>query len=273
MEVCEESRVYWNAIVSYFLLSSDIHGSHIHARSNTFFVGAPYTIAIVQIPQRFQAANAISPLGAGIRLLPFTVAAPCGSFSASFFASKPDVPPLLLLLFAAALQIAGSASMSTLPVSLEVPSTQYGYQVLLGFGLGMSITTLLLLVPVNADRRDQCMYGLIHLFFSVLILVATAMGAITQFRALGGALGLAIVTSVMKSSLRSKLSAYLSSDSTNSILQSAAAIDLLPPALQDQTRSLFAREYNLQMRIVIGFTVAQFLTSLLIWKRSTLKSR
>ncbi len=125
--------------------------------SNTFFVGAPYTIAIVQIPQRFQAANGMSPLGAGLRLLPFTFSSSCGSFIASFLTSKAKVPPLLSLLVAAALQIAGSASLSTLPVDVNISSTQYGFQVLLGFGLGMSITTLFLLVPVNAERRDQCM--------------------------------------------------------------------------------------------------------------------
>ena len=86
-------------------------------------------------------------------------------------------------------------------------------------------------------------------------------------------MGLSIVTSVMKSSIRSKLSAYLSSDSINTILQSAAAINLLPSALQYQTRSLFAQQYNLQMRVVIGFTVAQFLTSLLIWKNTASKPK
>ena len=145
--------------MSHLILHSEVYSSKLSLHSNTFFVGAPYTIAIVQLPQRFQAVNAISPLGAGIRLLPFTFSAPCGSFSASFFASKPKIPPLLLLLLAAALQIAGSASLSTLPVGLAVSPAQYGYQVLLGYGLGMSITTLMLLVPVNAEKRDQCMHG------------------------------------------------------------------------------------------------------------------
>ncbi len=100
-----------------------------------------------------------------------------------------------------------------------------------------------------------------------LTVIATATGAITQFRALGGAVGLAIVTSVMKSSIQSDLVQYLSPDSASSILQSAAAISLLPSQLQYQTRALFAHQYNLQMKIVTGFTVAQFLVTLLIWKK------
>ena len=100
----------------------------------------------------------------------------------------------------------------------------------------------------------------------MLTFAATAMGSITQFRALGGAIGLSIVTNVMKSSISSNLLQHLSLEQVNAILQAASAIDLLPQPLQDQTRSLFAQQYNLQMKIVIGFTIAQFLGTLLIWR-------
>lgn len=111
---------------------------------------------VVQIPQRFQAVNAVSPFGAGIRLLPLTLSAPCGSFLASLLSSKNKVPSIILLLIAAALQILGTTLLSTLTSSVYITPAQYGYQVLLGFGLGMSIPVLLLLVERTVRREHQC---------------------------------------------------------------------------------------------------------------------
>lgn len=105
------------------------------------------------------------------------------------------------------------------------------------------------------------------------LIKATAIGAVTQFRSLGGAVGLSIVTSVMKSSIKSRLLSRLPASSVTSILESAAAIDLLPKPLENQIRSLFAHEYKMQTRIVIGFTGAQFFFTFLIWRREKDKAR
>jgi hypothetical protein len=41
--------------------------------------GGPFTVCVVQISQRFQAVNSLSPLAVSIRLLPFAIASPFGS--------------------------------------------------------------------------------------------------------------------------------------------------------------------------------------------------
>jgi hypothetical protein len=99
---------------------------------------------------------------------------------------------------------------------------------------------------------------------------ATSIGAITQWRSFGGAIGLAAVTSVMISSLNDSLSHELTPAQRYGVLQSAAAIDALPVSLQQLTRFQFAKSYDVQMRIVVGLAVAQFLVTLLMLMKKDL---
>lgn len=95
------------------------------------------------------------------------------------------------------------------------------------------------------------------------------MGALYQFRALGGAVGLAAVAGVTNAYIRSHLTKQVSEDTLNAILKNASSISTLPERLQNEVRSLFSVAYNTQMKIVIGFSAAQFLFTLLILKRKT----
>jgi hypothetical protein len=71
----------------------------------------------------------------------------------------------------------------------------------------------------------------------------------------------------MITSLTSNLSKQVSTSQLRTILQSAAAINELPASIQSSTRSEFGKTYNEQMRIVIGLAVAQFLVTMLLWKK------
>jgi len=159
----------------------------------------------------------------------------------------------MVLLFGATLQLIGASLLATLPISTTISEAQYGYQVLLGVGLGMSISGVFLDLPGNVEKRDQ----------------SIAVGSVTQCRSLGGAIGLAITTSILNSAIRSRLSMTLSPDVVDQILRSTNVIDTLPKALQQSTREVFASEYDTQMKVVIGFTVAEFLGTLLIWRKKS----
>ena len=91
------------------------------------------------------------------------------------------------------------------------------------------------------------------------------MGAVVQFRIMGGAIGLAIATSVLNSYVKSHLSAEISSQQLSSVLQSANAIGILNSTIQPTVRAAFGAGYNLQMKLMIGFAAAQIPVSLLMW--------
>lgn len=97
------------------------------------------------------------------------------------------------------------------------------------------------------------------------ISLAVAMGSVVQFRIMGGAVGLAIVTSVLNSYIKSHLSASVTPQQLGSILQSANAINMLDSTMQSTVRAIFGHGYNLQMKVMIGFAAAQIPASLLMW--------
>ena len=118
----------------------------------------PFTVAVIEIPQRFQAVNATSPLLAGVRLLPLSLSAPFGSVLSSVFIMKAKAPPAIIVLLGAILQTIGSAMLSTLPVHHEIISATYGFETVLGIGLGLNIAALMILPPYVVQKRDQGTY-------------------------------------------------------------------------------------------------------------------
>lgn len=96
---------------------------------------------------------------------------------------------------------------------------------------------------------------------------AVALGSVTQFRIMGGALGLAIVTAAYKGFVISRLDKFLALEQRQAILQSAEAIQSLTPAVQAEVKKIFAGGYNLQFRVLIAFAAAQIPSSLLMWQK------
>ncbi|KAL8724486.1 MAG: hypothetical protein Q9166_007920 [cf. Caloplaca sp. 2 TL-2023] len=218
---------------------------------NAFFLGAPFFVAIFQIPQRSQIVNGVAPLMAGVRLLPFSVASPIGSIISSMAAGKLKIPPIYLILPASLLQVLGFALLSTLPTSSETSKAQYGYEAIAGFGCGVNISLMMLLTPHSIEKRDQ----------------AVALGTIAQFRVMGGAIGLAIVTSVLNSYVGSGLLAMLTPEQVKILLQTTSAITSLPVDVQDGVQQVFAKGYNIQFKILACFAAAQIPSSLIMWKK------
>ena len=91
------------------------------------------------------------------------------------------------------------------------------------------------------------------------------MGAVVQFRIMGGAVGLAIVTTTLNSYMSSHLSVLIPMQQLQAVLRSVDAINKLSPTLQSHIRAALGYCYNLQMRVMIGFGAAQIPASLLFW--------
>ncbi|KAL9106453.1 MAG: hypothetical protein Q9227_008541 [Pyrenula ochraceoflavens] len=142
------------------------------------------------------------------------------------------------------------AVMSLIPE--RTGAGKYVSESVLSIGLGTNIGVLVQLTPQLIRGKDQ----------------AAAMGAITQFRALGGVVGFAIATNAFNGYVRSNLRSELSTSQLTQLLQSVTTfIESLPPGIQKQVRSVFASAYDLQMKIMIGFAVAQAVAVLLMWEK------
>jgi hypothetical protein len=96
----------------------------------------------------------------------------------------------------------------------------------------------------------------------------TALGTGLQLRMLGEALGVVVATTILNEHLQGLLGSFLSRAQVDAILESPRAIALLEGgALQGRVRRDFGEAYNLQMRAAGGFSAAQVLVALLVWKR------
>ena len=97
------------------------------------------------------------------------------------------------------------------------------------------------------------------------------MGAVTQFRLMGGAIGLAIVTTVLRGYVTANLSGFLSQDQITLILQSSSEIAKLDPDTQFKIKGIYANGYTLEMKILCGFAAGQVLTTLIMWQKKQLR--
>lgn len=112
-------------------------------------------MTMFQIPQQYQIVKGLSPLQAGVRFIPFTIAAPVGSVIAPTIGKIFKIPLVYLVLVASIIQVVGYALFTTLPTSTHIEAAQYGYQIISGFGCGINITLLSLMTPFAVEKRDQ----------------------------------------------------------------------------------------------------------------------
>jgi hypothetical protein len=107
------------------------------------------------MPQRYQLVNSATPIQAGLRLLSYSATLPFGIVLASALTGKFHIPFLYPLIFGASLQIVGFGLLSTLPTAKETWPGQYGYNVIAGLGIGISIGAFFAMGPVAVDKKDQ----------------------------------------------------------------------------------------------------------------------
>ncbi|KAF2825549.1 MFS general substrate transporter [Ophiobolus disseminans] len=217
-----------------------IHRASIGIILNTFLSGCVMTVCVVQIPQRFIVLYGMSPLAAGIRLLPFAMMTPVGSIWAALLLDRKLVTPNALLLVGGALQTIGVTLFATLTAGRETLPRQYGFQVLIGIGIGFVSTATFLLGPLKMEERD----------------LAVGTGTVAQFRLLGGAIALAVVTCASTPLLRNTLLEAIPPEQTRAILERLKIMPSLPESMQAHVRTSFQRGFEWQMTILIGFAAA-----------------
>jgi hypothetical protein len=121
---------------------------------NSFLSGSVLLICLVQIPQRFITVNGLSPKQAAVRFLAFGAFVPSGSTIGAALMNKLKIPAAVIIAVGASLQLIGAVFLSRIPTGSHLHQAQYGYQVLLGIGVGFVMVGLILLVPFAMEKRD-----------------------------------------------------------------------------------------------------------------------
>ena len=125
---------------------------------------------IVNLPQRLQSLYLTSPTAAGVSLLPLLLLTPLASGVAGYLA-KFKVPPAYIVTAGSGLQLLGVGLTSSLDNDPngwgDTRGKIYAFEVLMGMGFGLVLSSLLIMIPLVAEEKDQ----------NVMI------GAVTQVRA------------------------------------------------------------------------------------------
>ncbi|KAE8353172.1 major facilitator superfamily domain-containing protein [Aspergillus coremiiformis] len=216
-----------------------------------FVSGCPWNVVIVYLSQRFQVLGGSSPLGAGVRLIPYSALATLSTSIACIACLRGRIPFVYFILFGSLLHVVGMALFITLPQTNSFPSAGYGYEVLAGTGVGTTIGICILAVPYVVERRD----------------LATATGALNQCRFLGGAIGLAIASNIQYGNLKHDLADTLSPDQLRRLLEDASIVKTFPAQVQAVIQRVFAKSYTHQYQAMIAFAAVQIPASLLIFRR------
>ena len=122
----------------------------------TITTGFVYFSVIYSLPIHFQIVYQKSALAAGIALLPMLGSAAIGSMLGGVLSGGKRNNIFPVNMAAVALMALGSGLLSTVS-SLAVQTKVYGFQVLIGLGFGLSISSITMLAILESSSADHGM--------------------------------------------------------------------------------------------------------------------
>ncbi|KAL8798758.1 MAG: hypothetical protein Q9182_006419 [Xanthomendoza sp. 2 TL-2023] len=238
-----ESVLPWHLVSNRFWASMILHA---------LFTGIAYLTTVIDLPQKFQVVNGDSAFKAGYRLLALMMSFSLAAVVSSVLTEKKRVPPMYTLLVAASLQILGLALMTTLSTTQHsFPPAQYGYEIIMGFGFGLSISTLIMAISIVVNQQDG----------------AVTMGAIAQARTMGGSIGISICTNLLNNHVKDGLQGKLTKQQVSDLLASARTMAKLPREMQRVVQRIYSEGYRQQAISLTTFSAVALLVVFLMWER------
>jgi hypothetical protein len=193
------------------------------------------------------------------------------------FASAHRNKTSYTLIAASAFQLLGYGLMTTLGLTTDVPAKQYGFQIFLGLGFGMTMSSATQMMHLQAAPQWLGTYHPSPTLPSTTRkekanhppFIAVTQGALAQLRSLGGSIGLAVATILFNSQTRSSpaLAAALSPTQLTSLYKSPIVIETFSPQQQALVAHVFARAFTQQMKVATYLAAVGFVVSLATWER------
>jgi MFS family permease len=110
----------------------------------------PFYVVFVQLPQRFQNVNFTTAERAGILLLPTTLMTAVGAMVGGLASNK--IHAEYVLIAASALVCVGTGLLGSLPTSSAIWPGTYGYEIIMGLGLGASSPPYYMLLASSVNK-------------------------------------------------------------------------------------------------------------------------
>ena len=173
-----------------------------------------------------------------------------GSFLAGSLSSRRNNTSITLIA-SSCLQLIGMGLLTTLSdVTTEIKA-HYGFQVIIGLGIGLSLGAATIMTSVQARQAD----------------LAVAQGAIAQSRVFGGAVGIAVCSIIFNTKIEEELKDRMNPSDLEKVHRSPTIATFLPPELQQRVRTVFASAFTADVLVMIGICAAAVVCSLLTFER------
>lgn len=211
-----------------------------------FLLGMPFYVIFVQLPQRFQTVNFTTAERAGILLLPCTLVAPVGAMAAGLVAKRVATEYVLIL--SAAVVCIGTGLMGSLPTTSHHWTGIYGYEVIVGLGLGLASPPYFMLLSTSIAEKD----------------ISVGTGALNMMRTLGGCVAVAICTAVHREYTTDRLAEFLQPEQIAAVQTSSVALAQMPETLKNEIAAIFGASYNRQFLIMLAFTGLNVVVTVLL---------
>lgn len=230
----------------------------------TIVIGYVYFVVIYSLPTHFQVVNHRSSLIAGIGLLPMLIPAAIGSAIGGVVSGKKKNRICETLVIAMALLALGSGLLSTVS-SLELEAKVFGFQVFVGLGFGLAVSSTSLLAVIECEVED---YGALSRSLSWpshmrLTRAAVAQGIMAEARILGGSIGIAASTAILGGTERRELS-----DVSTAMLASLQfGEDGLTAAQDLHIRLAYAHAFQEMMWVAAIVSCVGFVLAAGVWQR------
>ncbi|KAL3479547.1 MFS general substrate transporter [Aspergillus californicus] len=218
---------------------------------STILTGFVMLLIIINIPLRAQIVNLKDAVASGILLLPLMGGTAVGSAIGGAASAKRN-NAFWTLNLASIFMVIGSASLSTLTDSVDPAPRQWGLEAILGFGIGLSLSTMTFLTTMQVEFQDH----------------AVAQGIVAQLRIFGGSIGIASGFLVLNTNVQHTLAGALTAEQLNEFYRTPAVIYNLPVAQQLVVRQVYVSTFNTDMRICAGVAAACLVATLCTYQRN-----
>jgi len=227
---------------------------------STMLVGFPYFMVMFALPLRMQVVSQKTALMAGISLLPTLGTVAIGSVIGGAVNGNRDYKFPTLVLGSIFMTI-GCAALSTIDATGGSQGGIYGFQVFVGLGFGVLISTVSAAAAMECEIRDNSTSPSTSHFAPANKTTAVAQGIIAQVRIFGGSIGIAASTAILGASQRRNLTGLVSPSQLANLqsFSKTASIEQLR-AIQKTYSEAFSTDMKVSAAVAGAAVLAAVLT-------------
>lgn len=183
-------------------------------------------------------------------MLPLLVAVAVGSFTTGGFNSRRN-NIFSVYVLASILIVLGTALFTTLGTGAAIEAKTYGFQVLLGLGVGMTFANISMMTSFMTPAAN----------------LAVAQGIVAMARIYGGSIGIAASNALFNRQAQTELPAVLTPEQIRQLQQDTSVIATFGPIQAEAVAKAYAHSFRKTMWMCLGYAGCIVLLAGLTWMR------